>query len=409
MLPPSFAHRLLGCCFFLFIFLASGCGDDGGGGGGIGGGGAPIGGGAPTTAIVYVTNSGSDNISGFTVNGTTGGLSAVAGSPFANLSAPSAIAVSPNGFFAFATNRQSNTVTAFRVGTDGGLLQASGTPTSPNPAPVGTAPSAVAVSEDTQFLYIANRGSDSVTAFTIGATGTLTLIPPEAGTPNPVAAGGSAPVSLIGSSNDRFLYVANSADNTVSVFQIEASGLLKLVPPTGSFRNPIAVGGTAPSALALSATGQFLYVANSTSDNVTVFQVETSGLLTLVPPTGAATNPVSVGGTSPNGIAVAPNGQVLYTANGGGNVSAFTVGSNGLLTLVPAAGSSPNPIPAGTTPSAITISQDGLFLYVANRGGNVSAYTIVSGSGTLIPLTPLLGNPFPAGNSPSGIATPRQL
>ena len=404
----SLAHRSRLAWLMPFVFLAPGCGDEGGGGG-FGGGGSPIGGGEPTAATVYVSNSDSDNISAYTVNGTTGGLSAIAGSPVANVSTPSAIAVSRNGFFAFATNSQTNKVTSFRIGTDGGLLLASGTATSPNPASVGTAPSAVAISSDTEFLYVANRGSDSVTAFTIGSTGILTLVPPEAGTPNPVAAGGSAPVSLVGSSTDRFLYVANSADNTVSVFQIEPSGLLKLVPPTGALRNPVAVGGNAPSALALSSTGQFLYVANRASNNVTVFQVETSGLLTLIPTAGGSTNPVPVGGTSPNGIAVAPNGQFLYTANGGGNVSAFTIGSNGLLTLVPASGTTPNPIPAGTSPSALTISQDGQFLYVANRGGNVSAYTVGSESGTLTPLTPLLGNPFPAGNSPSGIAAPRQL
>lgn len=391
-----------------FVFLAPGCGDEGGGGG-FGSGGSPIGGGEPTAASVYVTNSGSDNISAYAVNGTTGGLSAIAGSPVANVSTPSAIAISRNGFFAFATNSQTNKVTSFRIGTDGGLLLASGTATSPNPASVGTAPSAVAISSDTEFLYVANQGSDSVTAFTIGSTGILTPVPPESGTPNPVAAGGSAPVSLLSSASDRFLYVANSADSTVSVFQIETSGLLKLVPPTGSLRNPVAVGGNAPSALALSSTGQFLYVANRASNNITAFQVETSGLLTLVAPAGSGTNPMSIGGTGPIGIAVAPDGQVLYTANEEGTVSALTIGTNGLLTLAPSSGSSSNPIQAGTNPSAITISQDGQFVYVANRGGGVSAYTVVSGTGTLVPLPVLLGNPFPTGTAPSGIAIQRPL
>lgn len=408
MRSRSSANRLRLIWLMPLLFLVPACGDEGGGGG-FGSGGSPIGGGESTATSVYVTNSGSDNISAYTVNGTTGGLSAIAGSPVANVSTPSAIAVSRNGFFAFATNSQTNKVTSFRIGTDGGLLLASGTATSPNPASVGTAPSAVAISSDTEFLYVANRGSDSVTAFTIGATGVLTLVPPEAGTPNPVAAGGSAPVSLVGSATDQFLYVANSADNTVSVFQIETNGLLKLVPPTGSLRNPVAVGGNAPSALALSSTGQFLYVANRASNNVTVFQVETSGLLTLVPPVGSGTNPQPIGGTGPIGIAVAPDGQVLYTANEGGTVSALRIGTNGLLTLVPSSGSSSNPIQAGTTPSAITISQDGQFVYVANRGGGVSAYTVVSGTGTLVPLPVLLGNPFPTGTTPSGIAMQRPL
>jgi 6-phosphogluconolactonase len=389
---------------FPFLLLASGCGDDGGGGGfgGLG----TIGGGAGTTAIVYVANNGSNNVSGYSINTATGGLSVLPGSPFANVSTPSAIAVSSNGFFAFAANSQANNVTAFRVGTDGALLLASPTPANLNPAPVGTAPRAVAISKDARFLYVANSRSDSVTVLSIGATGLLTLVPPTSGNPNPVAAAGSSPTAIAVAPINRFLYVANSASNTVSVFQVEAGGLLTLVPPAGSGTNPVSTGGTAPTALGMSSNGQFLYVTNSSSNNVTAFQVETNGLLTPIPPAGSGTNPVSVRGTAPNSIAVSPNGAFLYTANGGGNVSAFSIGSNGLLTLVPTSGNTPNPTPAGTGPSALTISQDGQFLYAANRGGGVSAYTITTGTGALVPLTPLLGNPFPTGTEPSAIATP---
>lgn len=384
--------------------LPSGCGDGGGGGGGFGGTGTI--GGAGTTSIVYVTNSGSNNVSGYSINAATGGLSALPGSPFANVSAPSAIAVSSNGFFAFVTNSQANTVTAFRVGTDGALLPASPSPANPNPAPVGTAPRAVAISRDSRFLYVANSGSDSVTIFDIGTAGVLTLVPQATGNPNPIAAGGSSPIALTISPTGRFLYVANSTSNTVTAFQIETSGLLTQVLSIGPGTNPISVSGTGPTALAMSSTGQFLYVTNGASNTVTAFRVETSGLLTLVPPAGSNPNPFSTGGTAPNGIAVSSNGASLYIANGGGNVSTFTIGTNGLLTLLPISGSAPNPIPAGTNPSAITISQDGQFLYVANRGGGVSAYTITTGAGALVPLTPLLGNPFPTGTEPSGIAAP---
>lgn len=382
---------------FPFFMCVPGCGDDGGEGG-LGGLGT-IGGGEGTTAVVYVTNNGSNTVSGYTINPSTGGLGVIPGSPFPNVSAPSAMVVSSNGFFAYAANSQTNNVAAFRVGTDGALLFGASTP-------VGTTPRALAISRDSRFLYVANSGSDSVTAFSIGTAGVLTRIPSTTGNPNPAAAGGSSPVAVTISPTGRFVYLANRADNTVMTFQIETSGLLTQVPPAGPGTNPITVSGTGPTALAMSSNGQFLYVTNGASNNVTAFQVGPSGLLTLVPTTGPNPNPVSTGGTTPNGIAVAPNGAYLYIANEEGNVSAFAIGGNGLLTLVPASGTTLNPTPAGTNPAAVTVSQDGQFLYVANRGGNVSAYTIVSGSGTLVPLTPLLGNPFPAGTNPSAIATP---
>ncbi|MGC4098507.1 MAG: beta-propeller fold lactonase family protein [Nitrospira sp.] len=392
--------KLLLPWLFLFLMCVPGCGDDGGEGG-LGGLGT-IGGGDGTTAVVYVTNNGSNTVSGYSINPSTGGLTVIPGSPFANVSAPSAMVVSSNGFFAYAANSQTNNVAAFRVGTNGALLFGVSTP-------VGTTPRALAISRDSRFLYVANSGSDSVTAFNIGTAGVLTRIPPTAGNPNPASAGGSAPVAVTISPAGRFLYVANRADNTVMAFQIETSGLLTQVPPAGPGSNPISVSGTGPTGLAMSSNGQFLYVTNGASNNVTAFQVEPSGLLTLVPTTGPNPNPVPTGGATPNGIAVAPNGAYLYIANEEGNVSAFAIGGNGLLTLVPSSGNTLNPAPTGASPAAVTVSQDGQFLYVANRGGSVSAYTIVSGSGTVVPLTPLLGNPFPAGTSPSAIATPGRI
>lgn len=388
------------------MWLVPGCGDDGGGDGG-GGGLGTIGGGTGTTANVYVTNTGSNDVSAYSINSSTGGLAAISGSPFAEVPAPSSIAVSSNGFFAYIANSQTNKVTAFRIGTNGALLLGASTPDAPNPASVGTTPRALAVSQDSRFLYVVNGGSDTVTVFSIGTAGVLTPVPPSTGNPNPVSAGGLSPVALAMSSIGRFLYVANSTSNTITAFEVESSGLLTQVPQAGPGTNPVSTNVTGPTALAMSSNGQFLYVTNGTSNTVTAFRVATSGLLTLIPPVGPAPNPVSTGGTTPIGIAIEPNGTHLYIANRGGTVSAFTVGSNGLLTLVLASGAAQNPTPtlvAGSTPVALTISQDGQFLYVANSGGTISAYTVASGSGTLIPVTQLLGNPFRAGTTPSAIA-----
>jgi 6-phosphogluconolactonase len=171
---------------------------------------------------------------------------------------------------------------------------------------------------------------------------------------------------------------------------------------------------TAPKSMAISPNGSFLYVANSSTHNVTVFQIGTNGLLTLVPPAGGTTNPIptGTGGTSPNSLMISLDGRFLYSANGGGTISAFTIGSDGFLTLLPSAAGNLNPVSAGAnaSPVALTMSPDGRFLYVATNvttlGGRVSAFTITSETGALVPLTALIGNPFLAGSTPSAIATP---
>ncbi|HEY5627569.1 MAG TPA: beta-propeller fold lactonase family protein, partial [Nitrospira sp.] len=106
-----------------------------------------------------------------------------------------------------------------------------------------------------------------------------------------------------------------------------------------------------------------------------------------------------------NAVTVLPGGKFLYVANGGGNVSVYTI-ATGTGVLTPLAGALGNPFAAGTTPNGITVEPNGEFLYVANGGGNVSAYAVTAGTGVLTPLAGALGNPFGAGTTPSGIATP---
>lgn len=353
-------------------------------------------------------------MSGYSINATSGILAAIPGSPFSNVSGPSAMAVSSNRLFAYVTNGRTSTVAAFRVSTEGALLSVPTTPPNPNPAPVEAAPGALAIAPNAKHVYVGNSGTDKVTTFTIEASGALTLIPQTAGTVNPVSVNGSDPAAIAITQNRQFLYAANSGSNNVTAFSIGATGLVSLITPSGANTNPISTGGTTPKGMAISPNGSFLYVANSGSHNVTVFQIGTNGLLTLVPPTGGTTNPIptGTGGTTPNALMISLDGRFLYSTNSGGTISAFTIGSDGLLTLVPTSAGNLNPISAGAnaTPVALTMSPDGRFLYVATNvttlGGRVSALTINPKTGALVPLTTLVGNPFLAGTTPSAIATP---
>jgi len=398
-------HRWLFTSLIPVLLFASSCGDGGDGDGAVGGLGGTIGG-LGTTSTLYVANNGSSDVTGYTINTGTGALVAIPGSPFSMASAPSAMTVSSNGFFAYVASSRANQVTAFRISTEGALLLTPGTAGTPNPVSVGTTPGAVVLSSDTKYLYVANGGSDNVTALSIGAAGVLTPVQASGGQTNPIPAGGADPVALSISPNGKFLYVANSGSNDVTVFSIGATGLLTRISGSGSNPNPISTGGRGPKGLAVTPSGSFLYVANGNSNDVTAFQIDVNGLLTLVPAAGTRTNPISVGGTSPNALMVLRNGRFLYTANGGGTVTGFSIEGDGSLSLVPSAGATRNPAPAGTSPISLTSSANGLFLYVANRGGRVSTYTVTEDSGTLTPLNVLLGNPFPTGTTPSSIATP---
>jgi 6-phosphogluconolactonase len=94
----------------------------------------------PTGQFVYVPNNGSNNVSGYAINATSGVLKAVKGSPFAAGANTDGVAVDPLGKFAYAANDSSNNVSAYAINsTSGALQQAKGSPFA-----VGTGPYLIA-------------------------------------------------------------------------------------------------------------------------------------------------------------------------------------------------------------------------------------------------------------------------
>jgi 6-phosphogluconolactonase (cycloisomerase 2 family) len=144
--------------------------------------------------------------------------------------------------------------------------------------------------------------------------------------------------------------------------------------------------------------GRFAYATHSTSNEIRAYTIsDSTGSLSAI--VGSQLNG---GGINPVDIAVDPLGQFVYMANYGGSVSAFTINSvSGGLAAV-----SGSPFPtapaliSGEVPGAnsVTVDPTGKFLYVAiNQGNDISGYLINSSTGAL---TPISGSPFSAGSVP---------
>ena len=336
--------------------------------------------------FAYVANSGSNNVSGYTVNTATGVLTPIPGSPFAAGSFPISVTVDPTGKFAYVANELDNTVSGYLIdATTGALTSMAGSPFSAGPHPF-----AVTVDPTGKFAYVANNNNPgSVSAFTInGVTGALT---PVAGSPFPA---GVLPTIVVVDPTGKFVYVANYAlaSNSISGYMINAA-TGALTPIAGS---PFTVPGQNPRSLAVDPTGKFVYVADQQSDSISGYTIDpATGTLTPI-----AGSPFA-GGSNPSGVAVDPTGKFVYVANfsnnGVGSVSGFTINpATGALT--PIAGS---PFTTGTGPLYVTVDPTGKFVYVTNGSStNVSGFSIDPATGAL---TPLAGSPFPAGTGPLGI------
>src|SRR5438270_7771133 len=178
---------------------------------------------SPTQGFLYVSNGAAGNISAFAI-GAGGGLTEISGSPF-SLGAGAAaagLAIDPKGQFLYAADSANNKIASFNVA--GGPLGAVGS------FSAGTKPVAVTVDNTSSFVYSANQGSNDVSAFKT-ASGALTQV---AGSPYPVEPTGSIgtpqPIFLTVDPSNTFLYVANAGSSSISAFGIKAAdGSLGLI------------------------------------------------------------------------------------------------------------------------------------------------------------------------------------
>ena len=347
---------------------------------------------AQTAGFTYVTNGGSNDVSAYVINASTGALTPVPGSPFASGLLPFSVTVHPTGRFVYVANLGIGNpdvfdVSAYAVNATTGAL----TPVPGSPFATGIQPASVTIHPNGQFAYVANQGSNDVSAYTVNATtGALTPVPGS-----PFAAGGQ-PVSVAVSPNGKFAYVANSiADisdqsGNVSAYVVNATtGALTPVP--GS---PFAAG-LQTFAVAIHPSSRFAYVANALSNDVSAYSIDAAtGALT---PIAGSPFAADFGAHS---LALTPNGRFAYVANNAAdNVSAYTINTTtGALTTVPG-----SPFATGSTPFSVAVSPQGKFAYVANQlGPGVSAYAIDPTTGAL---TPVPDSPFAAGRFPTSVTT----
>jgi len=169
-----------------------------------------------STATAQPSLYGLGSISAFSVNATTGALTAVAGNQadgtFEAGTTPSAMASTPLGQFVYVTDSANNQLISYVVQSNGALLYSQVGPTRTD-----VFPDAVVVDPRGQYVYVANYTAGDVSAYTINL-GT--------GYPTGVAAAGSYATGtgptcvFVEPSLARYVYTTNFLDNTITGFTL---------------------------------------------------------------------------------------------------------------------------------------------------------------------------------------------
>ena len=328
---------------------------------------------------------------------------------------PTALLFDPTNSFAYTANFGSNDISLFTLSKDGTLAAASGTTALTNAAH----PSAMAMDPGAHFLFVANQGQaatitnpvsipGNVSVFAIGSGGALTEV---GGSPfaiqetsppllfNPVA---PFPSGVAVSHQGTFVYVSDQANSAVISFSFDS---------TSGGLTPIAEGcaqcfgvnvGTGPTALLSPPAGDFLYVANSSSNDIYEFAIDPNdGTLSPI----QAKTTIIAAGVGPIAMTTDPAAKYFFAlANGGSQVAAYTLNQvTGELTAITGAGGT---VSTGANPVAFTLHSDGtldgnFWLFVSNNGGStVSTYSMQGTTGKLTAL-PQLTSPL----APYGIGS----
>lgn len=263
----------------------------------------------PNGKYLYAVNElGSGLVSAFALDAQSGQL-AFLNKQSSHGSAPCHLATDRQGKFLLVANYGNGSLSVYALGADGRIgetvqtVQHQGQGANPTRRE-GPHAHFVTVTADNRFALCCDLGLDKVLVYQLDPRSGQLALSSEA-TLNP----GAGPRHLAFHPNERYAYVINELDSTMSVFAYAAETgsltelqTLSTLPEGYTGENSTAEVWVHPS-------GQFVYGSNRGHDSIVIYAVEeATGTLTLVGHT-------STQGKSPRSFVIAPSGTLLLAAN----------------------------------------------------------------------------------------------
>ncbi len=274
-----------------------------------------------------------------------------------------------------------NNIMVYQINYDGSLQWSSNTAS----GGVGTGAAlgsqgALALSNDNNWLFAVNAGSNSVSSFKVNRDGSLTLVSTE-------NSWGKNPNSL--SVYGKMLYVLNHGSDNIHGFWVGSDG--KLTDISGSTMPLSSTGVDAPQ-ISFTPNGNFVVVPEKATNIIGTFKIKNNG--------GAASgdfNP-SVGNT-PFGFGFSRNYMIVSNAEMGaanaGTATSYAINGNGKIKDIN--GARPD---YQAAPCWVAITRYGRFAYMTNTAtNNISSYYVAPWGGLYL----VESNAAPTGTGPLDI------
>ncbi|MGB8968168.1 MAG: beta-propeller fold lactonase family protein [Candidatus Sulfotelmatobacter sp.] len=342
-----------------------------------------------TSHYVYATLPAANELAVYREDPYSGTLTELAGTPYTVGDGDHALAIHPSGKFLYVANpgQNENDISLFDILNNGYLNEV---PPRTSVAPNGTQPALLTMDPAGNYLYVMNTGSDNISVFSIdSSSGALTQVP------NSPFFIGLTPLNMVLTPTGDFLYVSVAGGqigtNNGSILGFSAaSGALQLLnPPLTS------ADGVNPNGLVIDPSGNYLYVANTQSDSISIFSILPSGALE----DNVQGSPLDDIYSDPFALLLDPKGQYLSVANqGSSNVAVYSIDSTTGLPTALTTSTSAFAFATEGSPSFLIEDPNGNYLFVGNQGSpaGIQAFGVNSGN-----LNPLLT--YAVGNTPSSI------
>jgi 6-phosphogluconolactonase len=327
-------------------------------------------------------NGGPNQLYGFQVQATTGALTPLTGFPIATGGTGDALFFSQQVAYdkanarLYVLNGGSHTISSYTVNTTTGALTA--LPFSPISLGTSQVWACLAVHPGGSPLVVGGRPDLSLSngflaSFNITATDVMTA------TDSPYSTGTAVPFSCAFSSDGAYVYTGGVGGviDSIAGFSADA-GTGILTPLAGS---PFATGAFAPDAYATDSAGR-LFVSGFSSGQMRAFTTS-GGALTPV-----SGNPFPSGLSQAVHGVLHPAGYYMVADRSGNRVGVYQIaGDDGATTLSTIPGS---PFAAGdgttvvTSTNVLALNQNGNFLFAANANSrSITTFMVDAGTGTL--------------------------
>lgn len=337
-------------------------------------------------------------VGAFSFDPKTGAVKPLPGSPFPAQRRTREITIHPSGKFLYAVNGFSNSVSAYRIDEKtGNLEELSESPYSVGdfaeinyldknmldvPPEAGGLPHSIDMDPQGRFIFVANKAGGSDSVFRIdGATGKLATV---AGSPFFV---GFNPYRSRVHPSGRFVLTALWADGKIAVHAIDRSSG-RLTEVAGS---PFAVNSLTPVDLTFNADGSQVYVSNYDGNEITLMNMDVvSGKLGVQESLMTRLSPWSL-------VLMPEDGQVTQSVQ---QTLFATGGKVGVMRLDRATDSVEDSVFGHG--DALAVASNGRFVYTLNTiEGSIAAYAIDSEQGHM---TAISGGVVKTGMKPTDMA-----